>query len=154
MLTCGLGMLAACATTSKGPYPPRRPGCHLTVSYTTTALATWDDIGVAQVGCYLDEGEGPCLHRLKAEACRMGGDVLYAVPKTAARPGEREMTLRGRVAHTRAETASKPEEPATAASNEPVVPLGAPVPAPAPAPAGAADAGAGPDAVARGDAGR
>ena len=84
----------------------------------------------------------------------MGGDVLYAVPKTAARPGEREMTLRGRVAHTRAETASKPEEPATAASNEPVVPLGAPVPAPAPAPAGAADAGAGPDAVARGDAGR
>jgi hypothetical protein len=122
--------LGACATTARDRrYPARRPGCHLTVSHATTALAAWDDIGVAQVGCYLDEGEGPCLHRLKAEACRMGGDVLYAVPKTAARPGEREMTLRGRVAHTRADAPPPPVEDAgSPASNEPVVPLGAPAP--------------------------
>jgi hypothetical protein len=165
-LICGLRALAACATTSKErKYPPRRPGCHLTVSYATAPFGNWDDIGVAQVGCYLDEGEGPCLHRLKAEACRMGGDVLYAVPNKAARPGEREMTMRGRVAHTRAEAASKPEEAAPAPSNEPVVPLGTPARAPTPpstpappppstpAPAGPADAGGGAAAAAHGDAG-
>jgi hypothetical protein len=135
-LACSIGAFVACATTSaERRYPPRRPGCHLIVSYATAPLGTWDDLGVAQVGCYLDEGEGPCLHRLKAEACRMGGDVLYAVPNRAARPGEREMTMRGRVAHTRLETAAEVQGAGPAPSNEPVVPLGVPV-------AAAADGGA------------
>jgi hypothetical protein len=146
VLACAIGALAACATTKDRRYPPRRPGCHLNVSYAASPLASWDDIGVAQIGCYLDEGEGACLHRLKAEACRMGGDVLYAVPRVAARPGEREMTMRGRVAHTRAD-APKPDDAAPPATNEPVVPIGQPAPGrdqppPAAASARGTDAGA------------
>jgi len=52
----------------------------------------WDDIGPAEVGCYLDESEIACLGRLRTEACRMGGDIVYNVPKKA---------LRAMVAHTR-----------------------------------------------------
>ena len=70
-----------------------------------------------------------CLHRLHVEACRMGGDILYNLPRRAW-PNEREMRVRAQVAHTRAGAAEKPEAPPAAASNEPVVPIGAPVPAP------------------------
>jgi hypothetical protein len=136
--------LTACATTkTERLYPPRRPGCTLTVTYgATPTRPEWDDIGVAQVGCYLDEGEGPCLHRLKAEACRMGGDILYGIPHTAARPGEREMVMRAHVAHSRG---GKPAEPPPAPSTEPVIPIGSPAPAPA------RDAGTPVDAVAAGN---
>ena len=123
--------LAACAATSgaERKYPPRRPGCALAVFYTATpGVPVWDDIGVAQVGCYIDEGEVACLHRLRVEACRMGGDILYNLPRRASRPKEREMTMRAQVAHTRAAAAEKHEAPPPAASSEPVVPIGAPAP--------------------------
>ena len=64
-------------------------------------MTTWDDLGVVEVGCYLDESEVTCLQRLRAEACRMGGDMIYNVPKRALRPLERAMVYRGMVAHTR-----------------------------------------------------
>ena len=127
-------------------YPARRPGCSLSVTFAAQPdVAAWDDIGVVQVGCYIDESEVACMHRLRVEACRMGGDLLYDVPKKASRPGEREMTMRAKVAHTR-ETgaAKKPDEPLPSAPGEPVIPIGAPAPPPEPAsPAPApADAGA------------
>ena len=53
----------------------------------------------AEVGCYLDESEITCLGRLRTEACRMGGDIIYNVPKKALRPVERGMVYR---AHGRA----------------------------------------------------
>ena len=141
-LLCGLPPLAGCATGSStdakaGPrYPRRRPGCALDVFYTPTpGVPAWDDIGVAQVGCHLDEGEIACLHRLRVEACRMGGDILYDMPRRAARPGEREMVMRARVAHTRAAPGEKPDNVPAPASHEPVIPIGAPVPTPVPTPA-------------------
>ena len=89
----------------------------------------WDDIGPLEVGCYLDEGEVTCLHRLRTEACKMGGDMIYAVPKRALRPTERAMVYRGMVAHSR-ETPPKPDDddkhseahPGDAGSG-PVIPL-------------------------------
>ena len=56
---------------------------------------------MAQVDCYLDESEVACLGRLRTEACRMGGDIVYNVPKKALRPVERGMVYRAQVAHTR-----------------------------------------------------
>jgi hypothetical protein len=149
ILLGGLFALCACATTSASArkYPARRPGCKLAV-YATAAppLDAWDDIGIAQISCYLDEGEVACLHRLRTEACRMGGDIIYNVPARISRPREREMTIRAQVAHTRAPAPGKTEEvPPPAAANEPIVPIGAPVPSasPPPLPALAADGGAG-----------
>jgi hypothetical protein len=62
------------------------------------------------VGCYLDEGESICMRRLRTEACRMGGDIIYNVPKRALRPTERAMVYRGMVAHTREKPATEGDD--------------------------------------------
>ena len=133
-----------CGTSGTRKYPPRRPGCALAVftSATPEIIGGWDDIGVAQATCHLDESEVACMHRLRVEACRMGGDILYSVPKRASRPMERAMVVRARVAHTisKADAKQKEEEqekgqekgkeplPAPASVHEPIVPIGAPAP--------------------------
>src|SRR5438105_4629222 len=107
-----LALVAACSG-SRGRdarYPRRAPGCPLTVYGGLPTAGPWDDLGVAQVDCYLDESEIACLSRLHTEACRMGGDIIYNVPKKALRPVERGMIYRAQVAHTRA--SSKKDEPA------------------------------------------
>jgi hypothetical protein len=122
-----LALVAACSG-SRGRdarFPRRAPGCPLTIYGGLPTAGPWDDIGLAQVDCYLDDSEITCLGRLHTEACRMGGDIIYNVPAKALRPVERGMIYRAQVAHTRA--AKKPDEPAAAAppetANEPVVPL-------------------------------
>jgi len=91
----------ACSSKGRNPrYPRRAPGCPLTV-YNGLPTGAWDDIGVVEVGCYLDESEIACLGRLRTEACRMGGDIIYNVPKRALRPLERGMIYRAMVAHSR-----------------------------------------------------
>jgi len=115
-----------CATSSTAAkYPRRKPSCAIRIIHEAVPpVAEWDDIGMVEVGCYLDEGPGTCLTRLKAEGCRMGGDMIYDVPKKAARPTERALVYRGHVAHTKT---SKPEPHEEPAASGPVVPL-APVP--------------------------
>jgi hypothetical protein len=102
----GLTLLTTCATLggkNSAHYPPRPPGCRIALYHTATPdVPVWDDIGIAEVGCYLDEGEVACLRRLRAEGCRMGGDIIYNVPKRPLRPEERAIVFRGQVAHTRA----------------------------------------------------
>jgi hypothetical protein len=133
---------AACSGPGSGAkpqYPRRKPGCPLTV-YHGLPTGPWDDIGVAEVGCYIDESEAFCLARLRNEACRMGGDIIYNVPRKPLRPMERAKIYRAVVAHSKdAKQASEDApEPADAGSG-PVVPL--PKSEPAPAPAAPADAG-------------
>jgi hypothetical protein len=104
-------------------YPRRPPGCPLEIYNGLPDIKLYDDIGIAQVDCYLDESEITCLGRLRTEACRMGGDIVYNLPKKALRPVERGMVYRAQVAHTRA--AKKPDDaPAPAsAGSAPVEPL-------------------------------
>lgn len=148
-LAFALAFASACATTPR-KYPPRRPGCELHVfrSELPQIAGAWEDIGIAEAGCYLDESEVACLHRLHIEACRMGGDILYAVPKRAARPMERAMVIRAKVAHTLPANANKPEPPApppatSTSPSEPVTPI---APSQPPSPTTPADAGT-PDAA-------
>lgn len=105
-----LALGCASGAGAKRKYPPRRPGCALLVYHSLPEVTGWDDIGVADVGCYLDESEVACLHRLRAEACRMGGNIIYDVPKRALRPTERGMVFRARVAHTVEHEPRKAEE--------------------------------------------
>jgi hypothetical protein len=133
-----LAVAAACSSKSgRDPrYPRRAPGCELAI-YHELPQGGWDDIGMVEVGCYLDESEIACLGRLRTEACRMGGDIVYNVPRKALRPVERGMIYRAMVAHTR--LAKKQDDgPVPDAGSGPVVPL-PPAPA-APAP-GAGDGG-------------
>ena len=140
----GLALLAwTCASTpSPNPkYPPRGRRCTVHV-YTgaTPGAKEWDDLGTARVECPLDVGRRQCLARLREEACRMGGDLLYDVPKKGQRPGEQALVYMGRVAHTRAASDAGPpdedggESEAAFDSTSPVEPL-VPV-SPAPADAG------------------
>ena len=145
---CLLSLVAVCLLAGACPkspardarYPRRSPGCPLTIYNGLPTSGAWDDIGVVQVDCYLDESEITCLGRLNTEACRMGGDIVYNVPKKALRPVERGMVYRGRVAHTR--DADKKDEPAPApdAGSGPVQPL--------PNAGGASNAAPAPDAAA------
>jgi hypothetical protein len=129
-------VVAACSGSSaRDPrYPRRPPGCALSVHHGLPDVKAWDDIGVARVDCYLDESEIACLDRLRTEACRMGGDILYDVPSKAARPVERGMIYRAKVAHTRS-AEKKDDGPVPDAGSGPIVPL------PATAAAAPADAG-------------
>lgn len=148
LIPLALGALAAvastCATGGNGnaaKYPPRGHNCSVRVYNTPTpGVKEWDDLGIAHVDCPLDLGRIQCLRRLREEACRMGGDLLYDVPKRPARPSEQGMVYVGHVAHSRAADGGSAEDDGADAGDEPafdtkspVEPLGAPV---------AADAGA------------
>ena len=142
-LVAACSLAAACSGSSgrDARYPRRRPGCELAV-YNGLPTGAWNDIGVAEVGCYLDESEITCLGRLRVEACRMGGDIIYNVPRRALRPVERGMIYRAMFAHTRdakkTDDAAAPSPDAGSGAIEPL-PSAAAV---APPPPAARDAGA------------
>ena len=154
-LLLAVALSATCASSNNpnaAKYPPRGKGCHVRVFYTPVPdVKEWDDLGMASVDCYLDIGAVQCLARLRQEACRMGGDLIYDVPKKALRPTDQGMSYRGHVAHTR----QKPEDKAAdddkdqpAENSGPVEPIGSgspvtPLPAGAPADAGAPTDGPG-----------
>jgi hypothetical protein len=103
-LLLALPCLLTCATANPnaGKYPPRAKHCQVRVFYSAVPeVKEWDDLGMASVDCALDVGGLQCLARLRSEACRMGGDLLYDVPKKPLRPTEQGMSYRGHVAHTR-----------------------------------------------------
>jgi hypothetical protein len=146
----GLALLAwTCATTSNSnaaKYPPRGRRCKVHVyNSSTPGVKEWDDLGIARVECPLDVGRRQCLDRLREEACRMGGDLLYDVPKKGQRPGEQALVYQGHVAHTRITADAGPPEEAPAETEDafdttsPVEPLA--VPAAASPSDAAADAG-------------
>jgi hypothetical protein len=100
------GLIVACATGSQdraaAKYPPRRPGCALLIFRgDTPELSVWDDLGLVETICHIDETESTCYGRMRAEACRMGGDIVYHLPRKPWRPKDEAMGFRGKVAHTR-----------------------------------------------------
>jgi hypothetical protein len=106
LTTVALALVLAmnCGTTSPNAakYPPRPGGCKVRVFHSPTPdVKEWDDLGVAHVDCPLDVGSVQCLRRLQMDACRMGGDILYDVPKKPLRPTEQGMVYTGHVAHTK-----------------------------------------------------
>ena len=138
---------AACATAGSGSevppgkYPRRGGGCDIAIYHTAVpGVAVWDDLGIAEVTCHVSLPLGQCLRMLKTEGCRMGGDILYNVPRSPLRPQDQVMVWRGQVAHTRIGAPHKQEDdadlppPATEEElKQPVVPLTGPAAPTAPA---------------------
>jgi hypothetical protein len=146
-----VALAAWTCATSQNPnaakYPPRGRRCSLRV-YNTPApgVKEWDDLGIARVECPLDVGRVQCMARLREAACRMGGDMLYDVPKRGQRPGEQAMVFMGRVAHTRAAPdAGAPEEEESADGGESTFDTTSPIEPLAPAAAAAPPVDAGHD---------
>ena len=104
-----------CASNEAAPdarYPRRAPGCELAIYHTPVpGVVAWDDLGVAEAYCNVGGAVADCMRSLKAEACRMGGDLLYNVPRTPRRPRYHVMQLIGQVAHTRSRGAAGSEHP-------------------------------------------
>jgi hypothetical protein len=149
LLAAALSLSCASSNPNAAKYPPRRKGCNVRVFYSPVPeVKEWDDLGMASVDCYLDIGAVQCLARLRQEACRMGGDLLYDVPKKALRPTDQGMSYRGHVAHTRqkpedkAADDDKEQPPESSGPVEPVEPI---------APVTPLSAAAAPDAGAAGD---
>ncbi|HVZ88777.1 MAG TPA: hypothetical protein VHG72_17540 [Polyangia bacterium] len=133
---------AACATHASNPnaakYPRRPAGCRIRVFHGPAPdVKEWDDLGMARVDCYLDVGAVQCLRRLREEACRLGGDLLYDVPKKPLRPTDEGMVFLGHVAHTKngadenkgggdedagVEEETEPAAPGSVAPVEPIAP--------------------------------
>ena len=149
--------IAACASAPvadgtglhEGRYPRRGAGCELAIYYTAVpGVQAWDDLGIAEVTCHIDDSPAECLRRLRNESCRMGGNIIYDVPRQPLRPRDQVMLYRAQVAHTRPGAPSKTEDPdlpPPASAEElsgPVVPF-APANAERPADAPGSDAGAG-----------
>jgi hypothetical protein len=114
VLLTSVAALGGCASggTTNARYPRRPPGCALAVYHTAVpGIAAWDDLGVAEAVCNIGIPVAECLRVLRAEACRMGGDILYNVPRTPFRPRDQVMQFRGQVAHTRHAGAGHAEAP-------------------------------------------
>jgi hypothetical protein len=156
-IALGLGLALNCATTPANPnagkYPSRPRGCKVRVYHTPAPdVKEWDDLGVAHVDCYLDVGAVQCLQRLKMEVCRLGGDIVYDVPKKPLRPTDQGMVYTGHVAHTKQQPGEPDkDEGADAGTEEPSF-TGGPVQPLAPAAAGDAGASAAPAHVKDGGA--
>jgi hypothetical protein len=148
-LLAAFALSITCASTNPNAtkYPPRQKHCQVRVFYSAVPeVKEWDDLGMANVDCNLDVGAVQCLARLRQEACRMGGDILYDVPKKALRPTDEGMSFRGHVAHTRRSPEGKDQGENTSGGDEqpdvdagpvePIVPL-----TPFPATTGAGDGG-------------
>jgi hypothetical protein len=126
-----------------GKYPHRSAGCEIALYHTAVpAAAAWDDLGVAEVSCHVNTPLTQCLQMLKAEACRLGGDLIYNVPRMPLRPQDQVVLFRGQVAHTlpgkplKSETdaADLPPPASKEESAGPVVPLTGPAAPKEPAP--------------------
>jgi hypothetical protein len=98
------GLMVACATRSRlaVKYPPRKPSCALTIYHTDLPqVQDWDELGKVEVICNIDDTDKTCFNRLHAEACRMGGDIIYRLPVKPWRPKEEALGYRALVAHSR-----------------------------------------------------
>jgi len=139
IVVCVLVCFLACATGSRleAKYPPRKPGCALNIYHTDLPqVQDWDDLGKVEVICHIDDTDKTCFNRLRAEACRMGGDIIYRLPIKPWRPKEEALGYRAMVAHSRtaaAHDAGPPDvdptlpPPATPEESAgPVVPLTGP----------------------------
>src|SRR5580704_10561813 len=105
-LALSVAFPVGCATTPPNPnaakYPRRGGNCKIRLFPTPVPdVKEWDDLGMARVECPLDVGGVQCLRRLREEGCRMGGDLLYDVPKKPMRPTDQGMGYAGHVAHTK-----------------------------------------------------
>jgi hypothetical protein len=143
-----LAFAMSCATSTNpnaGKYPPRPGGCKIRVFHTPAPdVKEWDDLGIAHVDCPLDVGAIQCLRKLRMDACRMGGDILYDVPKKPLRPTEQGMVYTGHVAHTKERTEDagskdnddpgtaevEPQEAQSAGPVQPIEPIASPASGP------------------------
>ena len=90
-------VFACGAATAK--YPARAENCDVGV-YQAPPSAAIENIGMVYAMCDERIGRTECEAQLKAETCKLGGDVVWDVPEQPTRV-DGKMRLSGHAAHTR-----------------------------------------------------
>ena len=62
----------------------RPEGCEIDLFPSSSPPYAWIDVAILRSSCNSTAGRGACIERLKAEACRLGGDALNDFEETAA----------------------------------------------------------------------
>jgi len=131
-----LGLLSCAGQPGPPPkYPPRSAGCDLAVFSTPVpGVPAWDDLGPVEAVCNINGTTAECLRRLRADACHMGGDIIYDLPAKPYRPADQAILFHAQVAHSRrreplpgsaSDDEAGAEDPAAVGAGHPVIPLGA-----------------------------
>ncbi|MEO8797222.1 MAG: hypothetical protein ABI551_04995 [Polyangiaceae bacterium] len=103
-----LGIAACGGQERPSRYPPREPGCAVTL-YHGAPHGKTVNIGPVSASCNDDISDADCLRTLEDQVCKIGGDVVWGVDDTPKMDLDHKK-FSGRAAHTR-------ESPATASSN-------------------------------------
>src|SRR3954468_7482217 len=59
-------------------YPSRAPGCTVNVFPSTRPDYDYVDVASARAKCHFTYGRSACIDQLKEDACKAGGDTVYA----------------------------------------------------------------------------
>lgn len=110
-LLFGLIVLVAACGGEERPsrYPPREPGCAVTLYHGTPPTKTVN-IGPVSAQCDQDVSEADCIRTLEDQVCKIGGDVVWGVNDTPGTDIVGHKKFSGRAAHTKA---SAPAAPST-----------------------------------------
>ena len=66
--------------TGAAKYPAKPRGCAIEVFPSTTPAHEWEDLATVEARCHTGlQGRTACIDELKAQACGLGGDSVYAL---------------------------------------------------------------------------
>jgi len=98
---CGavLVMVACGGEERHSRFPPRQPGCAVTLYHDAPPGRTVN-IGPVSASCDEDVSDADCLRTLEDQVCKIGGDVVWGV-SDAPKLDLGKKKWNGRAAHTR-----------------------------------------------------
>jgi hypothetical protein len=77
-------LLSGCVTSEvtylgSAKYPSKPEGCKMESFPSTTPDAAWDDLATVEARCHVQVSDrSACIEELQKQACRLGGDFIYA----------------------------------------------------------------------------
>jgi hypothetical protein len=83
VLGFALFALGCGAERPRPSFPPRHPGCDVTVYRGgLPEKIVVDALGQVAASCGKDAADSDCIRALQNEVCKLGGDTVYEVPKS------------------------------------------------------------------------
>ena len=89
--------LTACGGYRPAPsFPASQPGCEVTLYRGGLPDGVRvDELGDVAASCGKDAADSDCIRALQDEVCKLGGDVVYEVPKSPEPESETMLRYRG-----------------------------------------------------------
>lgn len=82
LFLAGITLLGCTADRPQPSFPPSDPGCDVTVYRGALPEGVQvDPLHEVATSCGKDAADSDCIRSLQDEVCKLGGDVVYEVPK-------------------------------------------------------------------------